>query len=306
MTTHETGGHERHGHGHFHLDETAWKAMALQTELQGELTLGYVTDTAAWIAELRGPDASAVKRVFDIGSGPGVGSCELARVFPDAHVVAVDSSPAMLERAAHRVDEHGLSGRVSTRLAELPGGFDGFGCADVIWASMSLHHIGDEVGALRVLGAVLASDGLIAIAEIAEPMRVLPDDLGDPDLGRPGLADRLDRAGAEWFAGMRNGLADSVSSTDLLAMLASAGFEVVGSRLARERVEAPLPESARRFVLGHLHRVREQFGELLDLDDLETLAVLSDPDDPRSVLHRSDVFIASSCQIVIARSIGGT
>jgi SAM-dependent methyltransferase len=143
--------HQPHGHGHVHLDEGDWEALAVDAELEGELLLGFVTDTARWIDELRGPDAPPVRRVLDIGSGPGVGTCELARRFPDAHVIAVDGSPAMLERATRRAAEHGLDGRVSTHLAELPDGLDDLDPADVIWASMSLHHIGDETGALRVL-----------------------------------------------------------------------------------------------------------------------------------------------------------
>ena len=61
----------------------------------------------------------------------------------------------------------------------------------MIWASMSLHHVGDEVAALRVLHEMLEPSGLLAIAEMAGPMRVLPDDL---DVARPGLAGRLDDA----------------------------------------------------------------------------------------------------------------
>jgi SAM-dependent methyltransferase len=272
--------------------------MAAQTELEGEVLLAFVTATAEWVTELRDRDAAAVRRVIDIGSGPGVGTCELARLFPEAHVIAVDGSPAMLERTAQRALAHGLSARISTHLAELPDGLDGLERADLIWASMSLHHIGDEVASLRILRELLAAHGLIAIAELAEPMRVLPDDL---DVGRPGLADRLDRAGAKWFADMRDGLTDSVPSTDLPTMLTSAGFEVIGSRLARERVEAKVSDDARRVALGHLARVREQLGEHLDDDDLHTLDVLIDADDPRGVAQRSDVFVAASRQIVIAR-----
>ena len=80
-------------HGHVHLDEADWEAFAGHAEREGELLLSFVTDTRPWIAELRGPDAPPVRRILDIGSGPGVGTCELARLFPDADVVAVDSSP---------------------------------------------------------------------------------------------------------------------------------------------------------------------------------------------------------------------
>ena len=122
----------------------------------------------------RGPDARAVRLVVDVGSGPGVGTCELARRFPDAQVIAVDSSPAMLARVERRAAAGGLGGRISTHLAELPGGLDGIGTADVIWASMSLHHVGDEAPRLRALHGLLDQGGLLAIAERAEPTRVFP------------------------------------------------------------------------------------------------------------------------------------
>ena len=293
-----TEGHGGHEHGHVHLDEADWRALAAQTELEGEVLLAFVTDTAEDLKARRARDAPPVRRIIDIGSGPGVGTCELARVFPDAHVVAVDSSPAMLDRATRRAEAHGLLGRITTHIADLPGGLDGFDTADVIWASMSLHHTGDEVASLRVLRGLLDADGLIAIAELAEPMRILPDDL---DLGPAGLFDRLDAAGTAWFARMREGLADSVPSADLSAMVTAAGLEVVDARVARVRLDAPLPGDARRVAVGHLQRIRTQFADHLDDDDRRTLDVLIDADDPRGVMHRSDVFVAASRQIVIAQ-----
>ncbi|MDQ3642214.1 MAG: hypothetical protein M3450_12320 [Actinomycetota bacterium] len=110
---------------------------------------------------------------------------------------------------------------------------------------MSLHHIGDEMALLRVLHDLLEPSGLIAIAELAEPMRVLP---GLLDVGPPGLAERLDRVGTRWFA--------------------SGG----------PRASTPYPQGARRAP--------------------------DDEDDPRGVVLRSDVFVAASRQIVLARSAG--
>ncbi len=287
-----------HRHGPVHLDEAHWREWAEQTEREGELLLSFVTDAARWAIELRGTDAPPVRRVIDIGSGPGVGTCELARLFPDAQVLAVDSSPAMLERVTRRAARQGLDSRISTRLAELPGGLDGVEEAEMIWASMALHHVADEVSALRILGDLQAPSGVLAIAERAESTRVLPDEL---DVGRPGLAERLDRAGAEWFAAMREGLGGDGPTTDLSALLASAGLDVVGSRPVRERFDGPLPEDARRVVLGHLRRTGEQLADYLDDDDLRTLEVLTDAQDPRGVMHRSDVFVAASRQVLIAR-----
>jgi SAM-dependent methyltransferase len=288
-------------HHHVHLDETDWLAGAEHAELEGEVLLGFVTDVATEVRGLRGLGAPPVRRVLDIGSGPGVGTCELARIYPEADVIAVDASPGMLERVVRRTDARGLDGRVRTHLADLAGGISDLGPADVIWASMSLHHVGDEVAALRALGAALASDGLLAIAEFGDPLRVLPDEL---DVGRPGFADRLDRAGATWFAAMRDGLPGAVPSADLPTMVSDAGLEVVVAHLATERFDAPVSAAVRRLAIDHLRRSRGQLASCLDEDDLATLDVLTDPADPRGVLHRPDVTVAASRQIVIARTAG--
>jgi len=291
------GSHRPHPH-HVHLDEADWEASVARTEREGELLVGFVTTTTRWIADLRGPAAPPVLRVLDIGSGPGVGSCELARAFPDAQVVAVDGSPAMLDRTARRAAEHGLDGRITTRLADLPDGLDGLAPAQVVWASMSLHHVGDEVRALQVLRALVDPSGLLAVAEVAEPMRVLPDAL---DVGRPGLADRLHRAETEWFAAMRAGLADSVPSADLPSMLTAAGFDVVGSRVEVQRYDPPLSDTARQLVVERIRGARHQLEDLIDEDDRRALDVLGDGNDPRSAVHRADVFVAASRLIVVAR-----
>jgi SAM-dependent methyltransferase len=288
-------------HGHVHLDEAHWEEVLEQTEREGELLVGFVTGTAERVRELRDPDALPVRRVLDIGSGPGVGTCELARRFPEAHVVALDGSRASLDRVMQRAGEHGLGDRISTHLAELPAGLDELEPFDLIWASMALHHVGDEVGLLRALGDLLQPQGIIAIAEMAEPMRVLPDDL---DVGRPGLAERLASAGRTWFAAMREGLEGSVPSAGVPTMLDAAGFEVVDSHTAEERFEAPLTDSARQVALGHLRRARPRLEELLDEEDLAAIDALTDEDDPRSVGRRPDAFVAAWREIVLARRRG--
>jgi SAM-dependent methyltransferase len=287
-----------HRHQHVHLDEADWSASADRTELEGELLLSFVTDAATTARGLREAGAEPVRRVLDIGSGPGVGTCELARIFPEAVVIAVDSSPAMLERVERRTSRLGLDGRVRTHLADLPGGIADLGPADVIWASMSLHHVGDEVAGLRAVAALLAPDGLLAIAERADPMRVLPDDL---DIGRPGLADRLDRASAAWFAAMRHGLPSSVPSADVPSMVNQAGLDVIVAHVATASLDAPVSAGARQVALHSLRGARERFASDLDEEDLTTLDILTDPDDPRSVQHRPDVLIVASRQLAIAR-----
>ena len=286
-----------HAHKHVQLDEAEWAQWAADTEREGEVLISFVTDTVAWIDKFRGPGARTPRRILDIGAGPGVGTCELARLFPEAEVVAVDASPAMLGRASERAAARGLGSRVSTHLAELPGGLGQLGTADLIWASMSLHHVGDEVAALRSLRAVLAPGGTLAIAELADPMRVLPTDLG---IGRPQLESRLDAASDEWYARMRSGLPDTVASGDLATMLTSAGLDVVGDEVLRAHLPAPLAAEARDFVVGHLRRTRHHLEALLDAQDLATLDALLDDENPLGFANRADTFIDASRRVVLA------
>lgn len=297
-----------HDHDHVHLDESHWARWADHAELEGGLLLDFVTGAAARVAGLLDP----VRRILDLGSGPGVGTAELARCFPDAQVVAVDASPAMLDRVAGRAERLGVGDRVSTHAAELPGGISELGPADVVWASMSLHHVGDEVAALRAMGAVLAPAGVLALAEFADdPMRVLPEALG---VGSPGLVDRLDAANRSWFAALRAGLQDATAadggaghgsggspSPDLATMIAAAGLEVVTDEVATVRLDPPLTADGRRFAVSHLERSRGQLADRLDADDLAAVDVLLDPDDPRSLQQRDDLAVVATRRIVVAR-----
>jgi SAM-dependent methyltransferase len=291
--------HEHHqNHQHPNLDEADWDALAAKTERQGEVMVPFVSDTARRIAKLRPSDDPPIRRILDLGSGPGVAACELALLFPDAHVTAVDASPAMLERTQARALRLNMSNRISTHLAELPDGLGELDHADLIWASMSLHHVGNEVNALRLMRDRLTEYGLLAIAEVADPTRVLPDDI---DVGRAGFTQRLDQAESDWFAAMRANLPGSSPSADLHSMIVSAGFEIIDARVARLLLEAPLSGAARQVVWDRFGGLRRQLNGFLNDDDLHALDVLSDVDDPRCVLHRTDVFLATSQNIVIAR-----
>jgi hypothetical protein len=144
---------------------------------------------------------------------------------------------------------------------------------------------------------------LLALAEVAEPMQVLPAEL---EFGAPGLAQRIERTESEWFAAMRADLSGSVPSADLVDMVAAAGYEVIDARTERVSFDAPLPEAARQLVWGRCSRMRHQLEGFLDQEDLRSLDVLCDVNDARGVLHRADVFVVASQRIVIARPLTAT
>ena len=127
---------------------------------------------------------------------------------------------------------------------ELPAGLGTLGRADVAWASMVLHHVGDEVAALRRIRDLLEPGGLLALVEPAGPVRVLAP---DPDLGRPGLWDRLDSAWAAWFAehGGRPAGSHPGGPADHPARLEEAGFELIADEVLTLELDAPLDGQAR-------------------------------------------------------------
>ena len=204
----------------------------------------------------------------------------------------------MLGRVRARARADGLDERVVTHLAELPGGLTGLEPADLAWASLSLHHIGDEARALEAVRQVLLPGGFLAVAELGEELAVLPAALG---LGRPGFVDRLERAAADVLRSVRSGSGQPFHAAGLPVRLGAAGFEVVAERSARIRIDAPLSPDARRLAFRHLDRLRPHLPGHLEQDDLDTLGALTDPDEPRGVLTRPDVFIEASRQMVIAR-----
>ncbi|MEZ0089257.1 trans-aconitate 2-methyltransferase [Streptacidiphilus sp. EB129] len=302
MSTHSSSGHGHgHGHGH-HATDIDWEVMAAQLEQNGELQLPVLRRTAARMAELLGPGRK-VRRILDIGSGPGVMTCVLAEAFADAEVVAVDGTPGLLDRALVRAERLGLGDRVLVRHAELPEGLHGgdergdggLGTADLIWSSKAVHHLGDQQGALDALAGALRPGGLLAVAEGGLPTRFLPRDIG---IGRPGLQARLDVVQEDWFATMRAELPGSTAVVeDWPGMLSRAGLSRVGSFTSLLDLPAPLDEPARAFLRAHLTRLRESMSESLDAEDVRALDALLDPDGPEGILRRTDAFLLSATTV---------
>lgn len=277
--------------------------MAAFAELQGEVLVGLVTEATSVLAELCVRHGVEVRRVLDVGCGPGVGTCCLAERFASANVVAVDGSATMLEHATARAERLGLGRRVETRLVELPAGLAMLGRTDIAWASMVLHHIGDEVEALCRIGGLLEPGGLLAVVEQAGPVRVVPD---DADLWPPGIGERLDAGWAAWFSEMRAELLGATTSADYPVMLERAGFELVADQVLTLSLDAPLDARARRFAHGQLRQTREHLGSHADAADLEVLDSLINENAQDGIMLRDDVLLRASRHLYVARSAPAT
>lgn len=279
-------GKDRHHHDHTDLD---WAVMGPLLETQAELFAPLYERAMAWLAKERTDPGLIV----DVGSGPGVVACLFAETFPGARVVAVDGSEPLLERANARADRQGFGDRFSTLTGELPEVLGQLEYpADLLWASRSLHHLGDQRAGLAAFAERLAPGGTLAIMEGGLPSRFLPRDFG---IGRPGLEARIDAIEAEWFAQMRADLPGSVTEPeDWPALLESAGLKHTGSRSFLLDLPAPAPDRVRAYAGTWLTRVRDTYGEALDAVDRSTLDRLVDPQDPASVHQRADVFVLAA------------
>ncbi|MFI0937188.1 class I SAM-dependent methyltransferase [Streptomyces sp. NPDC021020] len=300
-----SGQGHAHGHGHGHDTEIDWEEMSDHLIAAGELQLPVLRDVAARLHALLDGDGEApaheVRRVLDVGSGPGVMTCVFAEELGAAEAVAVDGSQPLLDRALTRAAALGLQGRIGVRAAELNGGLPAdLGPADLVWSSKAVHHLGDQQGALDALAAVLRPGGLLAVAEGGLPVRFLPRDIGR---GTPGLTARLDAVGEEWFDAMRAELPGSKSVVeDWPGMLRTAGLTGVTSFTCLLDLPAPLTPAGRDYLLAFLTRIREKVGgELLSPADRETLAVLTDPDAPESILHRPDAYLLMGITVHVGR-----
>ncbi|MEV8033679.1 methyltransferase domain-containing protein [Streptomyces sp. NPDC086182] len=288
---HHHGPAGNQGHDHTHMD---FAQMLPLLVAEAELFTPAYTEAAEWLRERR-PDPGLI---VDAGSGPGVISCLLAEKFPGARVVAVDGVEPLLAAARARAERLGVADRFSTVEAELSDGVGDLEFpADLLWASRSLHHVGDQRAALAGFVRSLAPGGTLALLEGGLPTRFLPRDTG---IGRPGLESRIDAVHDEWFTRMRAELPGAVAETeDWPALLTAVGLRHTATRTFLLDLPAPLSDEARAFVVTVLTRRRDGLAEGLDPQDLATLDRLLDPDDKASVHHRPDAFVLTAMTVYV-------
>ncbi|MFJ3715228.1 class I SAM-dependent methyltransferase [Streptomyces sp. NPDC090057] len=286
--------HEHHDHhhphqGHHHDGDVDWGAMAAMLETEAEVSTPAYSHALAWLSK----EVTEPGLVVDAGSGPGVLSGLFAETFPGARVIAADSSEPLLEHARARAARLGYADRFATLAGELPGALRELEYpADLLWASRSVHHLGDQRAALAAFAERLAPGGTLAILEGGLAPRFLPRDIG---FGRPGLQARLDAAQEDRFARMRAELPGAVAETeDWPALLAAAGLKHTGTRSFLLDLPAPVPDRVRAHVVAVLTRTREIHADALDAGDRATLDRLLDPSDERGLHHRPDVFLLAA------------
>lgn len=274
-----------HAHQHHHGEDVDWNAMGEAIERRGEVYEPLYAQIIDAVREHKpGPGL-----IVDAGSGPGVISTALAEAFSGAEVVALDSAPALLERADRRARDAGLAARLRTSRGDIPDAFADLKGADIVWLGQSLHHVGDQQAALAAAAGSLAPGGLLVLLEGGLPVRWLPRDIG---IGRPGLQSRLTAMNEEWFAAMRASLPGAEHPVeDWPALVTAAGLTHRESRSFLLDLPAPVSPDVRDHVVTTLERYQESAAEDLAEDDAATIERLLDPEDPGGVHRRPDVFL---------------
>ncbi len=293
--SHEHQHGHGHGHGHGHMDFGA-EDMVEVLIAEGELHEGHTRQTAAWLRDLvDGP----VARVVDVGSGPGVAACLLAEEFPGAEVVALDPEESLLALAAERAAGLGVGDRFRTQRAVLPDELGDPGPADLVWASRSLHHVGDQQAAVTAVAGLLRPGGVLAVVEGGLSARHLPRDIG---IGAPDLETRLEALGSAAYGSMRAELPGAARTVeDWPGMLSAAGLAHTGTRTFLVDLPPPLAPGDRQRVLARWRLRHGQTSEAVGAEDRATLDVLLDPDSPHGIQHRPDVFFLHALTVHTGR-----
>ena len=282
-----------HSGAHQHGDTADRDTLDPLLDLDAEVLREYWSAALAWVRQAA--DRDDRHRLLDLGAGTGTGSIGLAERFAGAEVIAIDVSPASLHRLREKALDLGLAARVRTVEADLDAGWPDVGSFDLTWASMSLHHFADPTRVLRDVLAATRPGGLIAVAELAEPLRFLPDDL---DFGPAGFEARavatLGAAHAETMP--------TLGST-WAPRLTDAGWTVVDERDFVIDLDPPRHPDAARYARAWFARLADGFADRLEPDDRATLAALLDEHDQRGPLERTKLHIRGVRTVTLARRL---
>lgn len=107
--------------------------------------------------------------VLDVGTGPAHIPIELCRRREDVRVTAVDAARAMLDRAAMRVREAGLAGRVRLSLADGKALRFPDGAFDAVMSNSIVHHLPDPRPFFREVKRLVKPRGVVFLRDLFRP-----------------------------------------------------------------------------------------------------------------------------------------
>jgi SAM-dependent methyltransferase len=274
------------GHVHLDHDDVDWAAHAATLSAWDELEKSRNRAIVDWLAVR--PGQSAV----DVGSGTGGMAAALQHAVGEAGtIVLVDGAAELLAIARRLIDRPGYHVvAVHADLERQPlGAVLEHRPVDLIHAGAVVHHLDDELAAIRDLATVVRPGGQVAIGEGGLGHRFLPADCG---IGEPGLEQRLAAAQEAWFWDHVRPAGSTVrSGRGWNLMLADAGLVNVTARTFLLDLPEPLDRRTRQVVRTTLDGQLARVSDRISGDDQATLAALLDDDNPQGVMRRPDLFV---------------
>jgi SAM-dependent methyltransferase len=149
-----------------HPEGIPWPASILYNAVSGsEIFLQHYELVALDIAHY-----GTAQRLLDIGTGPGRLLGALRKALPEAGLVGVDISPAMVAQAQRNLGAHGHDARAEVRVASatvLPFADATF---DRVVSTGSLHHWKDPIRGLSEAHRVLQTGGYALVYDLVRHM----------------------------------------------------------------------------------------------------------------------------------------
>lgn len=135
--------------------DAAWKAEAL----------------AALQQSAPGGQAFPVARALDLACGTGDLSFAVARLFPGAHIDALDASPRMIDAARARLAaaESALAARVEPMVGDMMALPQASHSVDVVTAGYAVRNVPDARAAVREMARVLRPGGVLVTLDFYRP-----------------------------------------------------------------------------------------------------------------------------------------
>lgn len=238
--------------------------------------------------------------ILDVGCGTGGVTQLLAEAGgPDTQITALDVESDFLAAAKRLLkDVPATITYQEGSLDELPFANGQF---DLVWCSRVIHHMPDQLAAVRELRRVLKPGGRLALREDGLLMQLLPFDIG---LGEPGLDERLNAARAWEFAQLRPSIPDSVAYPfGWTHLLRAADFTHVTARSFLFEALPPFNADLSGFLLRHWGGLLEKSDSRARLspDDQNTLAQLMDPNSPYFLLARNDLYFVKVSTVYVGQ-----
>jgi len=108
--------------------------------------------------------------LLDIGTGPGHLLLALRKTLPEAELIGIDISPAMIAQAQRNVKTHGRATHIELQVAGANALPFADGVFDCVVSTGSLHHWDDPVSALSEAHRVLKAGGYALMYDLVRNM----------------------------------------------------------------------------------------------------------------------------------------